>query len=535
LSQHRRLRRETQPRLAFPYSPRSTRARRTLAVLVLLAASLPANRVSAGSASFEHAPGANAMLTSDGEILPIYPVRRRSRIGPYVAFQRDATSVSLLREDGVRLYTAPVGDGELFGGFDADGDGWPDFGLAKSEDSGEMFGNERMGNTWLELRAGATGALLSSSPKASDLCWSFPGTTYPSKQWSGSSVLFGESRTLALCPYYARVAKLATWEPAGLSEAEVDYPSTAAFDAHTAAKTNVYGRGKHTDNPHIANGLILTVAGETRLLFFTSTRIVQYAIDPRSASDLRVDHPFVTAGRVDLAGRDYGLVARDPGDDGVVVLLAGTSVSTLHDDEITGAMASDPWGQIERHIAVYDAPRDKLDDRFFSYAHDRGDAEKYEGRIAYPDHPFLRVPGGRSRIAYNVYSGGHWWLHVSEPGATTDSWVQRGMVLWDIRDLDGDGVDELILSPVEGPSDPNVPGYYFPKWRTELAHLSADGSRMTVTKTFEGAIPELVGTFRDSHHSTSFGALYPCLTISDHGRPKLILRKPDGTRLLVDP
>lgn len=479
--------------------------------------------------TFVHAPNVNAMR--DGtSLLPLYPSG-----STWIAFRRGTDSVTALREDGTVLYTAKVREGSLFGGFDADGDGVTDFGVAARESAGETCGTTAMQQTWLELHSGATGALLAATSKTKDLCWTFGTTTYPTSQWTDLGVLFGEgSKTLALSPYYAKVAQLATWSGSAFGYEELDYPSTSAFDLYTAAKTNAYGTGKHTTDPHVANGLIMKVGAEPRLVFFTSSRVVQYALEPRSLGQLRVDHPFLTANRTDLVGRDYGLVARDPGDEGLLVLLSGTSAYTLFADAVSGKMESDPWGQIERHVTVYDPAKDALDDRFYSYAHDGGDAYKYEGRVVYPDQPFLRR-AGRSRLIYDVYAGGHWWVHVSQPGSTADAWTQRGMFVWDVRDHDGDGVDEIVYSPVEDPTDPDVSGYYFPKWRTVLAHLSADEKSLVTLKTFEGAIPELIPFFRAPKRTTSFSALYPVLTVSDAGKPTLVLRKPDGARSYVAP
>jgi hypothetical protein len=480
-------------------------------------------------AGFVHAPNVNAMRDGAG-ILPLYPSHDGS-----IAFRRGAADVTALREDGSTIWTGAVREGSLFGGFDLDADGVPDFGVAARESAGETCGATAMQNTWLELHAGATGARFAATTKTKDLCWTFGATTYPTQQWTDLGVLFGaDSKTIALLPYYASIGQYATWGGASLAYDELDYPSTAAFDLYTAAKTNAYGTGKHTTNPHVANGLIMTVGAEPRLLFFTSSRVVQYAIGPRSLAQLRVDHPFLTAGRTDLVGRDYGLVARDPGDEGLVLLLSGTSAQTVYSDMVTGKMEADPWGQIERHVTVYDPRTDALDDRFFSYAHDGGDAYKYEGRVVYPDHPFLRR-AGRSRAIYDVYAGGHWWVHVSQPGATADAWTTRGVFVWDVRDLDGDGVDEIVSSTVEDPTDPDVSGYYFPKWRTVLSHLSADETILVTVKSFDGAIPELIPFFRDPKRTTSYSALYPVLTVSEGGKPKLVLRKPDGTRLFVDP
>lgn len=478
---------------------------------------------------FVHAPNVNAML--DGTtLLPLYPAK-----GPgFVAFRRDADAVTALREDGTTLYTAKVRAGALFGGFDVDGDGFPDFGVAAREDAGEVCGAIAMQNTWLDLHAGATGALLAGTPKSKDLCWTFGTTIYPTQQWTDLGVLFGdETKTVALSPYYAKIAQYATWGGSAFTYQELDYPSTAAFDLYTQAKTNAYGSGKHTDNPHVANGLILRVKSEQRLVFFTSSRVVQYGLEGRSVGQLRVDHPFLTAGRTDLVGRDYGLVARDPGDEGLLALVSGTSIYSVYADMVSGKMEFDPWGQIERHVTVYDPATDVLDDRFYSYAHDGGDAKKYEGRVAYPDHPFLRRAAGRSRLVYDVYEGGHWYVHVSTPGATADAWKLRGAVVWDVRDLDGDGVDEVLLSPVELPTDPDVPGYYFPKWQTQIAHLATDEKSFTIARTLEG-IPELVPFFRDARRTTSFSALYPVATVGVGGKARLVLRKADGTRALVE-
>jgi hypothetical protein len=63
----------------------------------------------------------------------------------------------------------------------------------------------------------------------------------------------------------------------------------------------------------VANGLLLRVAGEQRHAVFTSSRFVEYAVAPLLPSQIRVDVPYLTANRTDLAGRDYGLVAPDPG------------------------------------------------------------------------------------------------------------------------------------------------------------------------------------------------------------------------------
>lgn len=87
-----------------------------------------------------------------------------------------------------------------------------------------------MQNTWLYVHAGATGALLAGTPKSKDLCWTFGTTVYPTQQWTDLGVLFGdETKTVALSPYYAKIAQFATWSGTAFTYQELDYPSTAAL------------------------------------------------------------------------------------------------------------------------------------------------------------------------------------------------------------------------------------------------------------------------------------------------------------------
>ena len=58
------------------------------------------------------------------------------------------------------------------------------------------------------------------------------------------------------------------------------------------------------------------------------------------------------------------------------MLIAGTDASTLFSDMLAGAMVSDPWGQIERHVSIVDMATGTVDDRFFSYAHDGAALER---------------------------------------------------------------------------------------------------------------------------------------------------------------
>lgn len=473
------------------------------------------------------APG-NALLLTNGTVVPLYPVTAMGAPTRAVGFTRDGTRVRALDEDGEILWDVEAGEGALFGGFDFDADGWPDLGLQRSTDTGKACGASTILDTWIDFAQGVDGKVVSGTGHLESLCWTFPSTTYPTHQWSSLGILFGAAtKTLAAVPYYAKVGTYLDFDgTAFASPGAFHFPSTPDYDAtYVNDRANVYGDGNsHTTDPHIANGLILSRAGTTRLVFFTSARVVEYAIGPLGPQQLIADTPFITAGRTELVGRDYGLVVPDPGEPDHLVLVSGTSADTVFQDMKTHKLEADPWGQIERHVTIYSFSKKSVDDRFFSYAHDNMDGNKYEGRVVYPNEPIVRTGSGTpSRLAFNVYEGGHWRLHITQPGTTADAVVLDDMFLWDIRDLDQDGVVEWVLSPSRDPTDPNTSGWYFVKWRTLLADWKEATKELVVRETMEGFIPYLQGTFREPERTTSRQSLYPALTA----------RTGDGLVLLV--
>jgi hypothetical protein len=276
--------------------------------------------------------------------------------------------------------------------------------------------------------------------------------------------------------------------------------------------------------------LVVDVQGDERLAFFTTGRVLQYRLGPMGPDQLVGDAPFLTANRTDLVGRDYGLVLQDPEVPRTLVLVSGTSADTVFDDMRSSSMAADPWGQIERHVTIYDLEAGALvQDRFFSYAHDANDGYKYEGRVVYPDNPMVRRGSGLpSRLAFNVYEGGHWQLHVTQPGTANDAVVFEDWFLWDIRDVDLDGTEEWVLTPSRDPSDPDVPGWYFVKWRTVFARWNEASLEFEQKREEQGAIPYLKATFRLPRKTTSRGYLYPVLTTREAGELSVLLWSSSG-------
>jgi len=460
-------------------------------------------------------PPGNALIRTDGSVVPLYPVGDPAAGTRAVGFVSSSGSVLVLDEDGKELAKLDVGGGSLFGGFDFDADGWPDLGLARSKDTGQLCGSTAMLDTWVDVVSTKSGKQAALTAAAPAVCWTFGSTTYPTTQWSVLAPLFGAGGSeLALSAYYASTGSFAAWSAGAFQVlGAFQYPSTASFDSTYANdQPNAWGGPQSfLANSHVANGMLVTVAGQRRLVFFTSGRVVQYAVGQQGPSQLLFDTPYVTGDRTDLAGRNYGLVSPDPGQPTHLVLVSGTGAHSVYDDMVSASMTSDPWGQIERHVSRYDLVTGKVSDRFFSYAHDNNDGNKYEGRVAYPQNPMVRVAGGASRLAFNVYEGGHWMLHLTTPGALADAKVWKDLFLWDIADLDRDGVDEWVVTPSRDPGEPDVPGYYYVKWRTQIAHFDATKTDLEVAATHEGVIPYLLPTFRQPARTTSMGYLYPAL------------------------
>lgn len=488
-------------------------------------------------------PAVNALVPPgappDAAPVPLY--RLRTPNGAAIAFRQSGATVEALDQSGRVIWTKDVGAGALFGGFDVDGDGIVDLGLVRAKDTTTPCYGKPLAERTIDLVLGASGAVVPKVvPPLTDICWSFG---YATEQWTVLAALFGAgSKDLVLQPQYTSTNENAfnpysegkAWvvgveNGAAVTRGTMTMPTVPAYDAFAAAQLNAQtGTTKHYAASHVPNGVVVGAGDAARLLFFTSGRAVQYAMAAPFA--LTADRPWLTGGRTDLVGRNYGLVMPNPLAPDKVALVAGTGAISLFEDMRTGQMAFDKNGQIERHVAVYDAKTNTVDDRFHSYSHDGNDAFLYEGRTAYPNGVWLA-----SRLVYDVYQGGHWHTIVTTPGATTTALDVRDLFVWDVRDVDGDGELDVIASPSRDLSDADVPGYYFAKWRTVIFRWDEGTKTLVPKKTVEGAIPWLVASFRDATRSTSFGFTYPALTVAtDDGGVALVLRKADGTRLLVN-
>jgi hypothetical protein len=474
---------------------------------------------------------ANALVLPSGQVVPLIPTPNSALTEAIGFFQSNAT-VTAYNQDGIVLWSKVLGAGQLFGGFDFDGDGIPDLGIVRVTPTGGWWGSGPIDMTSLLFYHGADGTFAGSTDPMEDQLWTFGNVAYPTQQWATDTVIFGSGQTMLVGPQYSTTS----WFLQGVGQSlatvgALDYPSTAAYDLeYTQAQPNPFdGSTDYIAHSEVANGLIVNTAAGPVAVFWTTARVVQYSVGPLGSNQLISDDPYLNGGRSDLAGRAYGLVAQDPNDPDDLSLLAGTSAMALYTDAVTGKIAYDPLGGIERHVDIYsvsgDAPLQQL---FYSYAHDDGNAYLYNGRVAFPADPYLRVaPGTPSRLAYNVFSDGEWCLHISQPGSVNDAVIIPDVYLWDIVDL-GNGRDELITSPTRGSAP------YFPQWKT-VCYTWNDATLSLNTKlAINGGIPYITEHFRTPTTSSSQGYLFPVNVAMVDGRPSLILTSPQGQQFLTN-
>jgi hypothetical protein len=461
-----------------------------------------------------------------------------------VAFALGTEILRAFDENGTELWVAETGTGALFGGFDFDDDGWPDAGLVQTEEIGEVCGVDQVKNSWVRLISGQTGLIVDAIAPMKDICWVFESPTgeiaiYPTQQWVSQSILWGPNGgVLGVGPQYSTQSYFFEWNGvSGFDSEYFTYPSTSAFDsAYTAAQPNAYENGNSfIEFSHVANGLMLEHENKNKLVFFTSGRVLQYEVAPFSEAQLLVDHPYLNGNRALLGSRNYGLMSRNPDNPDEVVLIAGTDTYSVQQDLIQEEQGSfDYLGQLERHVTRYNMATDELEHRFFSCAND--DNGVYQNRIAYPATALISSADGTpSRIAYNVYTDDHWHLHISEPGTTIDSYRLIDVFLWDIVDIDGDGVEEWFISPTGILANSNTAGAYFPKWEFGVYHWSEESLNLEMQKYWSDRLPLLKLMGQEAEKTSSMSYLAPILTKNVNCEKKIGTLTADGNEEWVQP
>jgi hypothetical protein len=503
--------------------------------------------LSGGGSAAAGDPIGNSIVIGSSTVLPLYPVSGDQNVTG-VAYQLSGGHLTAYDQSGNQLWSVATSGNNLYGGFDFDNDGWPDAGVVNTTPTSQLCGSEVMNDTSLTYFSGKTGTSYTPTSPMLDKCWSFPGfTPYTTAQWTDESSLFGAgTHDLFVSPYYADTGWYFGFSGGAFTtDGALYYPSTSYYDSeYTADQPNAWGTGtSYVANSHVANGLFTTISGQTRLIFWTSGRVVQYKLSALSSDQLLDDKPYLTNNDTSLAGRNYGLVTVDPNDPSNIALIAGTATYSVWNDLRNGTLGTDGCGGIERHVSLYNASSNAVSDVFYATAPEAAgsscsenpsQSSNYSNYVVFPPNPWVKVGAGQpSRLAYNVYgTDGQWHLHITEPGSLTDQEVLSDVFLWDIRDVNGDGTEEWVISPTG-----SATGDYFPERTTNLYTWTDSTGTLTETKSYSGLVPWLASSFRTTGTSNTsvFPWLYPALYTYQSGVRKLVMMNSSNAVTLVNP
>jgi hypothetical protein len=418
------------------------------------------------------------------------------------------------------------------------------------------------------------------------LCWTRLA------RWSGFQPLFGPGKELVFQPYYSDYGWFMRYnDSTGQFEASLFFQPYAAYLPPAPGYNSTYPsppRGQASSSPlrsPLMNGLITKVGGLDRLVTFTGgldTNNPAPASQGPRASQFRLDLPMGTTpvpgqlvaentrdfgcqvwgapphnGTCTQAdgyylGRVYGQTIDDPGSDRVA-LITGADAKSVYDDlranryppstpdgdPLNTANRSDEYGGNERRIAVYNASTNTASNRYYSGAHNASFArgQRYFGRVLYPANSIVEQgPQSPSRYAYNVYSDLYttpftsmqWVLHVTQPGVANDEKIYRDRFLWDIRDIDQDGIDEWITSPVttSGPAGHR----YLPDKRLEIFTWNESIEDLVLERTLNDCYPYLQAHDRLPTVSSAKESMWPVLSEMTANGPKMLVwcKNPQG-------
>lgn len=425
---------------------------------------------------------ADALITAvsvGGKIVPVYPNGNGTKIG----FLISNGALEAYNENAEKLWSIPSSATDFSAGFDLNADDIVDVGLIVSVSTGRSCGTSVVYSRRIEVRSGKDGSNIASMGPLEDICWT--NLNYASIRISNNSMQFGDAKgVLTVIPQYWSQGWFYRWNNHKVTTVPFISPLTASFDATYPTCTFPPGLSHcYVQDSQPQHGIVVG----NKYVAFSSKRVSQYDTTQYSASQLKADYTFLA--RSDIAGRAYGVLSPDPKNQSWLALVGGTSVHSLYADMRAGAKVSDPWAGIERNFILYNTASNALQQRFYSYAHDNGNAAQYQGRIVHPAHVWLPSTGSLSHVAYNVYNESgdkHWYLHISKPGSTADAKKIPNVFLWDARDIDGDGKIELVTSPIESATGGE---YYFPSWKTVISEWDPATLAFVEQQTVNGVIP----------------------------------------------
>jgi len=470
-------------------------------------------------------------------IVHLYKVYDSNASNRYIYFLNELKVSKTLKaydERNTILWSREIKDNVLSitGGFDFDADGWPDLAtVVRGEQlydkngqplrcgSGGKDSRQLIKTSYLVLYKGRTGEEYRIISPLEDYCFPNKGntTSYIVRRYYNNSIIFGEdSNTIVIAPDYNTEQWYFTFNGISFDSESLVFHSSQKFE-HYDNHTNQYWGSSYKVNLNGINGL-LSQAGKLYVLF-SYGRLLHYEVGPYSKKQLLWDaHNFrnhIDNGR--YAYRTKGKVQIDPAYPQNIALIGGTNSLTFFWDNINGVKKSDPYGGLHRRFLLHNTLQLTYEDRFFSQTDASHQSSQYNGRIIYPSNVYLKIKDGNpSRVFYNVYEKEKWNLHVSIPNGTKDERVLENQFIWDVRDIDGDHVEEIIVSP----TNPQKP--YFVQNLTSVYHWDENRLELDLIKKVKG-IPNLSSRFPNVSTRDSRGYLTPVQIIVREGKSHIAM------------
>ena len=471
----------------------------------------------------------NALITGAGTF-PAYPTP-----SGLVVYRTESDIVVAEAAQGERWRTTIAGGvavSGLSGGLDVNADGFPEVIAAQAGLGPDTLCNGvTVDHSQVSILNGKNGRLLYAA-KLPNCAVSYTPGPFKYQQLYVGSVLFGAGNQIYVTRQYenqgwAMVFSDGAFRNVGTSV----FPSTDAYGSTYPNSATMYDGTKHIIGSHVANGLLITVEGQSRVLFFTSGRVVQYALVNGTPLPLVKDTPFLShqskQDAYDDAGvppcfdgcRNYGTVARvTVSGMQKIILIGGTTTDTLATDARSNTKAADVWGGLARHVNVYDPSSGLMEtSRYHSYAYDPSQSKvhQYGGRVVVPAHPVVTA-AGKTFLFYNVYGqvdGCHdatpedqWYVSVNEVLANGTLKEKRvpDTFIWDLV-RDSSGTPILVGTKTSGYWPQKDAGSFV----TRLGLSSGDGTITWVSS--RTGLPLMAQTFREKEISSSLGYLMSVL------------------------
>jgi hypothetical protein len=422
------------------------------------------------------------------------------------AFVLGPKAIELRDLQGRSMWTVPiVADraAHLVATGDFDGDGVTDgiFQILVTPTNPTRCGTSVVRTTRLLFISGATGAATWPLAPTEDLCWSGFGTSAPyvTHQWALGTAYVGPmtssaAKEVVVFPYYATRGDVlhdssSVWSPvvAG-SVSNLTYPSSPAYDrTYDAANPQpcsgpTPGSPCYVSNSHVANAVFLDGTPGGGLFVLTSSRALVYGPDLLPHSDVT----WLSGGRSDNSGRNYGLLERVPGRRGELVLIGGCGAVTARLSMFTGKPDTGLCA-IHHHYEWFLVQGSRIArhaSRYYSYT---GTDGPWDGRIEYPLHASSGFAGAAGTILFNLYRQGQWRAVVmTDPSRPESAREFPGWYVWDTVELPNGTVDALASRvPAGGGDDSRVP-----PWQFDVVQW--DGLGLTSRQHFDGLAPAMV-------------------------------------------